>query len=369
MKAFVLLRDGCRFYYSAGMPRAMTQKEEPMYRKVDTNLNFVSREKETEKFWEDNQIFEKSMKEREGSPMYTFYDGPPTANGKPHIGHVLTRVIKDMIPRYRTMKGYEVPRKAGWDTHGLPVELEVEKKLGLNGKEQIEEYGIEPFIKECKESVWKYKGMWEDFSGTVGFWADMEHPYVTYENTFIESEWWALKKIWEKGLLYKGFKIVPYCPRCGTPLSAQEVAQGYKTVKERSALVRFKAVGEDAYFLAWTTTPLDAALQPGPLRKSGRDLLQGKGLWTAVPTIWRKPLLDQVLGRLTEEEGAKAYEVLESFPGSALEYREYEPLFACAGEAAAKQKKKAFFCDLRPLRHHDRRYRHRSYGAGLRRGR
>ena len=346
MKAFVLLRDGCRFYYSAGMPRAMTQKEEPMYRKVDTNLNFVSREKETEKFWEDNQIFEKSMKEREGSPMYTFYDGPPTANGKPHIGHVLTRVIKDMIPRYRTMKGYEVPRKAGWDTHGLPVELEVEKKLGLNGKEQIEEYGIEPFIKECKESVWKYKGMWEDFSGTVGFWADMEHPYVTYENTFIESEWWALKKIWEKGLLYKGFKIVPYCPRCGTPLSAQEVAQGYKTVKERSALVRFKAVGEDAYFLAWTTTPWtlpsNLALCVNPDETYCKvKAVDGRTYYMA------EALLDQVLGRLTEEEGAKAYEVLESFPGSALEYREYEPLFACAGEAAAKQKKKAFFvtCD------------------------
>ena len=226
-----------------------------MYRKVDTNLNFVDREKEVEKFWKDNKIFEKSMDSRKEGETYTFYDGPPTANGKPHIGHVLTRVIKDMIPRYRTMKGYMVPRKAGWDTHGLPVELEVEKKLGLDGKEQIEEYGMEPFIQQCKESVWKYKGMWEDFSSTVGFWADMEHPYVTYDNNFIESEWWALKEIWEKGLLYKGFKIVPYCPRCGTPLSSQEVAQGYKTVKERSAVVRFKVVGEDAYFLAWTTTP------------------------------------------------------------------------------------------------------------------
>ena len=226
-----------------------------MYKKVPTDMNFVGREKEVEKFWDENHIFEKSIEEREGCPDYIFYDGPPTANGKPHIGHVLTRVIKDMIPRYRTMKGYMVPRKAGWDTHGLPVELEVEKALGLDGKDQIEEYGLEPFIDKCKESVWKYKGMWEDFSGTVGFWADMEHPYVTYHNSFIESEWWALKKIWEKDLLYKGFKIVPYCPRCGTPLSAQEVAQGYKDVKERSAVVRFRVKDEDAYILAWTTTP------------------------------------------------------------------------------------------------------------------
>ena len=226
-----------------------------MYKKVSTDLKFVDREKETEKFWEENHIFEKSMENRKEGETYTFYDGPPTANGKPHIGHVLTRVIKDMIPRYRTMKGYMVPRKAGWDTHGLPVELEVEKLLGLDGKDQIEEYGLEPFINKCKESVWKYKGMWEDFSSTVGFWADMDNPYVTYDNNFIESEWWALKKIWDKGLLYKGFKIVPYCPRCGTPLSAQEVAQGYKDVKERSAIVRFKVKGEDAYFLAWTTTP------------------------------------------------------------------------------------------------------------------
>ena len=226
-----------------------------MYKSISPNLNFVEEEKKVERFWEDENIFEKSIAEREGDKPYVFYDGPPTANGKPHIGHVLTRVIKDMIPRYRTMKGYMVPRKAGWDTHGLPVELEVEKLLGLDGKEQIEQYGLEPFIEHCKESVWKYKGMWEDFSKTVGFWADMEHPYVTYDNNFIESEWWALKKIYEKGLLYKGFKIVPYCPRCGTPLSSHEVAQGYKNVKERSAVVRFKVVGEDAYFLAWTTTP------------------------------------------------------------------------------------------------------------------
>ena len=226
-----------------------------MYKKVNPDLNFVEREKATEKFWKENHIFQKSIDQREGCPTYMFYDGPPTANGKPHIGHVLTRVIKDMIPRYRTMKGYQVPRKAGWDTHGLPVELEVEKEIGIEGKEQIEAYGIEPFIEKCKESVWQYKGMWEDFSGTVGFWADMDDPYVTYYDDFIESEWWALKTIWDKGLLYKGFKVVPYCPSCGTPLSSHEVAQGYKTLKERSAIVRFKCADEDAYFLAWTTTP------------------------------------------------------------------------------------------------------------------
>ena len=318
-----------------------------MYQKVDTNLNFVQREKKTKKFWDAEHIFEKSMKEREGSPMYTFYDGPPTANGKPHIGHVLTRVIKDMIPRYRTMKGYEVPRKAGWDTHGLPVELEVEKKLGLNGKEQIEEYGIEPFIKECKESVWKYKGMWEDFSGTVGFWADMEHPYVTYDNTFIESEWWALKEIWKKGLLYKGFKIVPYCPRCGTPLSAQEVAQGYKTVKERSAIVRFKVKDEDAYFLAWTTTPWTLPSNLALCVNPEEDYCKVKAA-DGYTYYMAAALLDKVLGKLGDEEkGVKAYEVLDTFKGTALEYKEYEPLFACAGEAAAKQRKKAHFvtCD------------------------
>ncbi len=226
------------------------------YQKVDANLNFVEREKKIEQFWKDNDIFQKSIDTKADGPVYTFYDGPPTANGKPHIGHVLTRVIKDMIPRYRTMKGCKIIRKAGWDTHGLPVELEVEKKLGINGKEQIEEYGLAPFIQECKESVWKYKGMWEDFSSTVGFWADMDDPYVTYDNNFIESEWWALKKIWEKGLLYKGHKIVPYCPRCGTPLSSHEVAQGYKDVKERSATAKFAVKGqENTYFLSWTTTP------------------------------------------------------------------------------------------------------------------
>ena len=312
-----------------------------MYKKVSTDLNFVDREKATEKFWEENQIFEKSMRDREGNEIYMFYDGPPTANGKPHIGHVLTRVIKDMIPRYRTMKGYEVPRKAGWDTHGLPVELEVEKALGLDGKDQIEEYGVEPFIKKCKESVWKYKGMWEDFSGTVGFWADMENPYVTYDNNFIESEWWALKKIWDKGLLYKGFKIVPYCPRCGTPLSAQEVSQGYKTVKERSAIVRFKVVGEDAYFLAWTTTPWtlpsNVALCVNPTEVYCKvKAADGYTYYMA------EALLDKVLGKLGSEE-TPAYEVLEKYVGKDLEYKEYEPLFACAGEAAAKQKKKAHF--------------------------
>ncbi|MDU3490796.1 MAG: class I tRNA ligase family protein, partial [Clostridiales bacterium] len=226
-----------------------------VYKKVSPNMNFLDREKEIEDFWKENDIFRKSLKIREGAPTYTFYDGPPTANGKPHVGHVLTRVIKDMIPRYRTMKGYYVPRKAGWDTHGLPVELEVEKALQLDGKEQIEEYGVEPFVKQCRESVWKYKGMWEEFSSKVGFWADMDAPYITYENNFIESEWWALKQIFEKGLLYKGHKIVPYCPRCGTPLSSHEVAQGYKTVKERSAIVKFKANEENTYYLVWTTTP------------------------------------------------------------------------------------------------------------------
>lgn len=316
-----------------------------MYQKVDTNLNFVDREKKTEEFWDKEQIFKKSMEEREGSPMYTFYDGPPTANGKPHIGHVLTRVIKDMIPRYRTMKGYEVPRKAGWDTHGLPVELEVEKKLGLNGKEQIEEYGMEPFIKQCKESVWKYKGMWEDFSSTVGFWADMEHPYVTYENSFIESEWWALKEIWNKKLLYKGFKIVPYCPRCGTPLSAQEVAQGYKTVKERSAIVRFKVTGEDAYFLAWTTTPWTLPSNTALCVNPEETYCKVKAA-DGYTYYMAEALLDRVLGKLGSEE-TPAYEVLESCKGQELEYREYEPLFACTGEAALKQKKKAHFvtCD------------------------
>ena len=317
-----------------------------MYQKVDTNLNFVDREKKVEEFWKENHIFEKSMENRKEGETYTFYDGPPTANGKPHIGHVLTRVIKDMIPRYRTMKGYMVPRKAGWDTHGLPAELEVEKKLGLDGKEQIEEYGMEPFIKQCKESVWKYKGMWEDFSSTVGFWADMEHPYVTYYDDYIESEWWALKEIWNKKLLYKGFKIVPYCPRCGTPLSAQEVSQGYKTVKERSAVVRFKVVGEDAYFLAWTTTPWTLPSNVALCVNPDETYCKVKAA-DGYTYYMAEALLDKVLGKLAKEEGEKAYEVLETYKGTDLEYKAYEPLFACAGEAAAKQKKKAHFvtCD------------------------
>ena len=316
-----------------------------MYKKVSTNLNFVEREKETAKFWKDHDIFKKSMEQREGCPTYTFYDGPPTANGKPHIGHVLTRVIKDMIPRYRTMKGYMVPRKAGWDTHGLPVELEVEKLLGLDGKEQIEEYGLDPFISKCKESVWKYKGMWEDFSGTVGFWADMDNPYVTYHDDFIESEWWALKTIWDKGLLYKGFKIVPYCPRCGTPLSSHEVAQGYKAVKERSAVVRFKVVGEDAYFLAWTTTPWTLPSNVALCVNPEEDYCKVKAA-DGYTYYMAKALLDKVLGKLAEE-GEKAYEVLDTMKGTDLERKEYEPLFAAAGVAADKQHKKGFYvtCD------------------------
>ncbi len=316
-----------------------------MYNKVNTNMNFVDRERETLKFWNENGIFKKQLEESIGRPGYTFYDGPPTANGKPHIGHVLTRVIKDLIPRYRWMKGRDVPRKAGWDTHGLPVEIEVEKKLGLDGKEQIEQYGLEPFINQCKESVWKYKGMWEDFSGTVGYWCDMEHPYVTYENSYIESEWWALREIWNKGLLYKGFKIVPYCPRCGTPLSAQEVAQGYKTVKERSAVVRFKVKGEDAYFLAWTTTPWtlpsNVALCVNPEETYAKvKAADGYTYYMA------KALLDTVLGKLKTDD-APAYEILEEMPGSALEYREYEPLWTCTAEAAEKQKVKGYYvtCD------------------------
>ena len=316
-----------------------------LYTKVETNLNFVEREKATRKFWEANRIFEKSIDERANGENFTFYDGPPTANGKPHIGHVLTRVIKDMIPRYQTMKGKKVLRKAGWDTHGLPVELEVEKKLGIDGKDQIESYGLAPFISHCKESVWNYKGMWEDFSATVGFWADMDNPYVTYTNDFIESEWWALKEIWNKGLLYKGFKIVPYCPRCGTPLSSHEVAQGYKTVKERSAVVRFKCIGEDAYFLAWTTTPWtlpsNTALCVNP-----KDVYCKVKAADGYTYYMAKELLDSVLAPLAKD-GEKAYEILEEMPGSALEKREYEPLFECTGKEAEKQKKKAHFvtCD------------------------
>ena len=311
-----------------------------VFEKVSSDMNFVDREKNVEKFWEENHIFEKSMENRKEGETYTFYDGPPTANGKPHIGHVLTRVIKDMIPRYQTMKGKMVPRKAGWDTHGLPVELEVEKMLGLDGKDQIEEYGLVPFIDKCKESVWKYKGMWEDFSGTVGFWADMDNPYVTYDNNFIESEWWALKKIWDKGLLYKGFKIVPYCPRCGTPLSAQEVAQGYKDVKERSAVVRFKVKDEDAYILAWTTTPWTLPSNLALCVNPDEDYVKVQMKEDGRVYYIAQALADKVLGE-------DAYNVLENYKGTDLEYKAYEPLFACAGEAAAKQKKKAHFvtCD------------------------
>lgn len=318
-----------------------------MYEKVSTNLNFVEREKATEKFWRDNQIFEKSMDSRKEGETYTFYDGPPTANGKPHIGHVLTRVIKDMIPRYRTMKGYMVPRKAGWDTHGLPVELEIEKELGLDGKEGIEAYGLDPFIVKCKESVWKYKGMWEDFSQTVGFWADMDNPYVTYHDNYIESEWWALKSIWEKDLLYKGFKIVPYCPRCGTPLSSHEVAQGYKDVKEHSAVARFKVKGEDAYILAWTTTPWtlpsNVALCVNPEETYAKvQAADGFTYYMA------EALLDSVLGKLKNDETeTKAYTILETYTGRQLEYKEYEPLFHFATDICEKQNKKAFYvtCD------------------------
>ena len=288
-----------------------------MYKKVSTDLKFVEREREVEKFWRENRIFEKSIEDRKDAPTYMFYDGPPTANGKPHIGHALTRVIKDMIPRYRTMKGYKVPRKAGWDTHGLPVEIEVEKELGINGKEQIEKYGVAPFIEKCKESVWKYKGMWEEFSDVIGFWADMNDPYVTYHNSYIESEWWALKQIWDKGLLYKGFKVVPYCPRCGTPLSSHEVAQGYKDVKERSAIVRFKKKDENVYFLAWTTTPWTLPSNVALCVNPDEDYVKVKqGDYTY---ILASALVETVL--------KEDYTVLETYKGKDLEGIEYEPLW------------------------------------------
>lgn len=316
-----------------------------MYKKVPTDLNFVTREGEVEKFWEENRIFEKSVEQREDCPTYMFYDGPPTANGKPHIGHVETRVIKDMIPRYHAMKGQLVPRKAGWDTHGLPVELEVEKEIGIEGKEGIEAYGVEPFIDKCKESVWKYKGMWEEFSGKVGFWADMENPYVTYYDDYIESEWWALQQIWNKGLLYKGFKVVPYCPSCGTPLSSHEVAQGYKTLKERSAIVRFKVKNEDAWFLAWTTTPWTLPSNIALCVNPGEDYVKVKAA-DGYTYYLAKALLEPVLGGLKTEE-QPAYEILKKYKGRELEYKEYEPLYQCAADAAAKQHKKCFFvyCD------------------------
>ncbi|MBQ6036882.1 MAG: class I tRNA ligase family protein, partial [Lachnospiraceae bacterium] len=312
-----------------------------MYKKVPTDQNFVQREKEVEQFWKDHDIFRKSEKIREGCPVYAFYDGPPTANGKPHIGHVETRAIKDMIPRYRTMKGYYVPRKAGWDTHGLPVELEVEKALGLNGKDQIEEYGMEPFIEKCKESVWKYKGMWEDFSGTVGFWADMDNPYVTYHDDYIESEWWALSEIWKKGLLYKGFKIVPYCPRCGTPLSTAEVSQGYKTVKERSAIARFKVKGQDdTYFLVWTTTPWtlpsNVALCVNPDESYVKVRVEEDHCFY----ILAEALVDAVI---RGKDPKATIEVVDRFVGTDLEHTEYEPLFAFTGEYVKTLPEKGFY--------------------------
>ncbi|HCA34038.1 MAG TPA: isoleucine--tRNA ligase, partial [Lachnospiraceae bacterium] len=316
-----------------------------MYQKVSADMSFKEREGRVLSLWKDKHIFEESIAEREGDPVYTFYDGPPTANGKPHIGHVLTRVIKDMIPRYRTMKGYQVPRKAGWDTHGLPVEIAVEKELGLNGKDQIEEYGMEPFIKKCKESVWKYKGMWEKFSDQVGFWADMEHPYITYDNDYIESEWWALKEIWNKGLLYKGFKVVPYCPRCGTSLSAQEVAQGYKTLKERSAIVRFKMKDQDVYFLAWTTTPWTLPSNTALCVNADEDYVEVKAA-DGYTYILAKALADKVLAPLAKD-GQPAYQLLKTCKGIDLKGLEYEPLYQCAADAAARAHKKAFYvtCD------------------------
>ena len=316
-----------------------------MYEKVSTKLNFVEREEKVLDFWKQNKVFEKSIEEKQDLPTYTFYDGPPTANGKPHIGHVLTRVIKDMIPRYQTMKGHKIIRKAGWDTHGLPVELEVEKLLGIDGKEQIEAYGLDPFIGKCKESVWKYKGMWEEFSGKVGFWADMDDPYVTYHNDFIESEWWALKNIWDQGLLYKGFKIVPYCPRCGTPLSSHEVAQGYKLVKERSAVVRFKVIGEDAYFLAWTTTPWTLPSNVALCVNPDETYCKVKAADGHVYYM-AEALLDKVLGGLAEED-KPAYEVLETYKGTDLERKEYEPLFDFTKAAVEKQPQKGHYitCD------------------------
>ena len=297
-------------------------------------MNFVAREGEVEKFWAENQIFEKSVEQREGCETYMFYDGPPTANGKPHIGHVETRVIKDMIPRYHAMKGQYVPRKAGWDTHGLPVELEVEKEIGIEGKDEIEAYGVEPFIKKCRESVWRYKEIWERFSGKVGFWADMEHPYITCDDNYIESEWWALKEIWNKDLLYKGFKVVPYCPHCGTPLSSHEVAQGYKAIKDRTAIVRFRVKGEEAYFLAWTTTPWtlpsNIALCVNPHESYAKvKAADGNTYYLA------EALLEKVLG--------EGYEILERYTGKELEHKPYEPLYSCAAEAAARQHKEAFF--------------------------
>ncbi len=316
-----------------------------MYDKVAANQDFVSREEKVLKFWKDNSIFEESMKERENNQEYMWYEGPPTANGKPHIGHVLTRVVKDVVLRFHAMEGYNVPRRAGWDTHGLPVEIEVEKKLGLDGKDQIEKYGIEPFIKQCKESVWKYKGMWEQFSDAVGFWADLDNAYVTYRNPYIESEWWALKQIWDKGLLYKGYRVVPYCPRCGTPLSSHEVAQGYKALTEKSAIVRFQVKGADEYFLAWTTTPWTLASNTALCVNPKEEYCKVKAA-DGYTYILAKALLDTVLGSLAKD-GQPAYEILDTCIGKDMEYMEYVPLFQCAQDRADKAHKKAFFvtCD------------------------
>ena len=311
-----------------------------MYRKVDTNLDFASREKEVENFWAENNIAQKAIDQREGCKNYTFYDGPPTANGQPHVGHVLTRVIKDLFPRYHSMKGEKVLRKAGWDTHGLPVELEVEKLIGINGKDQIEAYGIEPFIKKCRESVWKYKTMWEEFSGVVGFWADMEHPYITYENYYIESEWWALNQIWKKGLLYKGHKVVPYCPRCGTPLSSHEVSLGYKDLKERSAVVKFKSAEEDFYYLAWTTTPWTL---PSNLVLCVNPKVDYVKIQVGdVKYILAAALVDKVFEGVEGER-----KILATYKGADLEFKKYEPLYPFADEIVKKSGKNAFFitCD------------------------
>ncbi len=311
-----------------------------MYKKVDTNLDFASREKEVENFWAENNIAQKAIDQREGCKNFTFYDGPPTANGQPHVGHVLTRVIKDLFPRYHSMKGEKVLRKAGWDTHGLPVELEVEKLIGINGKEQIEAYGIEPFIKKCRESVWKYKTMWEEFSGVVGFWADMENPYITYENNYIESEWWALKEIWNKGLLYKGHKVVPYCPRCGTPLSSHEVSLGYKDLKERSAVVKFKAVDDDAYYLAWTTTPWT-------LPSNLVLCMNPKVDYVKIQVGDTNYILAEALVEKVFEGVEGERKILARYKGKDLEYKKYEPLYPFANEIVAKSGKQAFFitCD------------------------
>ena len=320
-----------------------------MFKKVDTNLNFVERENRVEESWKKNNILEKCLKkniENKKNNSFVFYDGPPTANGKPHIGHVETRAFKDLIPRYHQMKGQYVPRKAGWDTHGLPVELEVEKKLGINGKEQIEAYGIEPFINQCKENVWKYKAMWEEFSYKVGFFADMDNPYVTYYDDYIESVWWALNQIWNKGLLYKSFKIVPYCPRCGTPLSSHEVAQGYKDIKTKTGIVRFKVKNEDAYFLAWTTTPWTLPSNLALCVNPNLTYLKIKAIDNNIYYIG-KDLCDKVLSKLKTEENEKTYEVIKTFKGKDLEFMEYEPLYPYAIDEVKKQKKKAFVvvCD------------------------